>query len=221
MKLKGNCTLFRYYSLQIASLAMQNPEKTVAILRHEFQPPNKNKYLWFLSIMAIRGLNKSHLLDSQKHAHRKEGLATSGSAFWLAWSGLKSISDMLFVLVRISRKFLWVFYVTEVGSTEKLYPPGWYFWKKNSKLLEKGGWGGQERNKWVRIKKAPSGKSHMESRIDSKWDFLQTAAFSSPGQGNKSSHCLWGVKKVWLWSQRLPICASELQPATVRVITKQ
>lgn len=45
MKLEGNCALFHYYSLQIASLAMLNSEKTVAILRHKFQPPNQNKYL--------------------------------------------------------------------------------------------------------------------------------------------------------------------------------
>lgn len=38
MKLKGNCALFHYYSLQIASLAMLNSKKTVSILRHEFQP---------------------------------------------------------------------------------------------------------------------------------------------------------------------------------------
>lgn len=45
MKLKGNCALSHYYSLLIASLAMQNSEKTIAILRHEFQPTNKNRYL--------------------------------------------------------------------------------------------------------------------------------------------------------------------------------
>ena len=49
---------------------------------------------------------------------------------------------LLFVLLRISRKFLWVFYVTRVGSTEKLI-----FLEKNSKLLEEGDGkqGGQER----------------------------------------------------------------------------
>lgn len=152
-------------------------------------------------------------------------LAIDGCAFWLAWSGLNSISDiLLFVLFRISRKFLWVFYVSEVGSTEKLYPPGGYFWKENSKLLEQGsgeGRGVQERKEWVRIKKAPPGKSHMENQIDGKWDFLHEAAFSSAGRGNKSSHCLRGSEKVWISSQCLPICGTELWQTTVRVVTKQ
>lgn len=45
MKLKGNHALFPSSSLQIASLAMLNSEKTVTILRHKFQLPNQNKYL--------------------------------------------------------------------------------------------------------------------------------------------------------------------------------
>lgn len=61
----------------------------------------------------------------------------------------------------------------------------------------------------------------MENRIDGKWDFLHEAAFSSAGWGNKSSHCLRGVKKVWISSQCLPICGTELWQTTVRVITKQ
>lgn len=145
--------------------------------------------------MAIWGLRKSCLAASQAHGHRSDHPVTGGSSFWLAWSGFKNISDiLLFVLLRISRKFLWVFYVTEVGSTEKLYPPGWYFWKENSKLLGGGG-SDQERKEWVRIKKVPSGKSHMENQIDGKWDFFHVAAFGSAGQRNKSSLCLRGGEK--------------------------
>ena len=167
-------------------------------------------------------MSQSCLIASQECTHPNDGLAAGSGACQLARSSPRSIADMLlFVLLRISRKFLWVFYVTRVGSTEKLYPPVWYFWKENSKLLEEGvgEQGGQESNEWVRIKKVPSGKSRMENWVDGKRDFLHAAAFSSAGKGDES-YCL-RQKKAWITSRSLPICGTEFWQSTVRVITKQ
>ena len=218
MKLEGNCALFHYCNLQIASLAKFNSKKTVAILGTNSSPQTKTNNFDFFKLRHIRGLSQRCLTASQEHTHPNDGLAAGSRACQLAWSSPRTTADMLlFVLLRISRKFLWVFYVTRVGSTEKLYPPVWYFWKENSKLLEEGvgEQGGQERKEWVRIKKVPSGKSRTENWNDGKWDFLlldkeMKVLIVSDRQ-----------KKVWITSQCLPICGPEFWQSTVKVITGQ
>ena len=142
-------------------------------------------------------MSQSCLIASQECTHPNDGLAAGSRACQLAWSSPRSIADMLlFVLLRISRKFLRVFYITRVGSTEKLI-----FLEKNSKLLEEGDGeqGGQERKEWVRIKKAPWGKSHMENWTDGKWDLLHEQCSVLLDKEMKVLIVSDRQKKVWNW----------------------
>lgn len=84
MKLEGNCALFHYCNLQIASLAKFNSKKTVAILGTNSSPQTKTNNFDFFKLRHIRGLSQRCLTASQEHTHPNDGLAAGSRACQLA-----------------------------------------------------------------------------------------------------------------------------------------